>query len=251
MEYGSDNPFEALRAGTSRAPAGCLETSGFLFCFWPRSLHTFAPVNDSAENQSRDLWPLRLAEPADIPAIEKLIPLSARGLQRDCYSSQQIEAALGTVFGVDRQLISDGTYFVVEDQGSSRRREEAEGPIRPPPYVGGYGKLIGCGGWSRRQSLFGSDQGRGIEPELDPARDAARVRAFFVHPQWARQGIGRSLIIACEQAIIQARFKKVELVATLPGEPLYRALDYVDIERFEIPLAGGLMLPVVRMIKTL
>ena len=142
-----------------------------------------------------------------------------------------MDAALGSVFGVDRELIRDGTYFVVENAGA----------------------LIGCGGWSRRRSLFGGDAGRaaGESALLDPARDPARIRAFFVHPEWARRGIGRQILSACEQAIAQARFRSIELVATLAGEPLYAAFSFTAVERYDIALPDGLELPVVRMIKVL
>jgi|SRR5580658_6422702 GNAT superfamily N-acetyltransferase len=174
--------------------------------------------------------PLRLACEADVPALEALIPLSVRALQAPYYSSAQMNAALGTVFGVDRQLIRDGTYFLAERDGA----------------------IIGCGGWSRRRSLFGGDKGRQQEDDLlDPLRDAARVRAFFVHPAWARRGIGRSIMIACELAIIEAGFRRVEIVATLAGEPLYALFGYAVMERYEVAMAGGLGLPVVRMTKSL
>jgi predicted N-acetyltransferase YhbS len=166
-------------------------------------------------------WPLRLVNESDIPALEKLIPLSVRALQAHCYSTAQMDAALGPVFGVDRQLIRDGA-------------------------------IVGCGGWSRRCSLFGGDSARKQEDALlDPQRDPARVRAFFVHPDWARRGIGRSIMTACEQAIIAAGFRTVELSATLAGEPLYASFGYAVAERYEIPMAGGLSLPVVRMTKSM
>jgi N-acetylglutamate synthase-like GNAT family acetyltransferase len=175
-------------------------------------------------------WPLRLADESDVPALEALIPLSVHGLQAPYYSRAQMDAAIGTVFGIDRQLVRDGTYFVVE-------QHEA---------------IVGCGGWSRRRSLYGGDSGRAGEDELlDPRREAARVRAFFVHPAWARRGIGRSILVACEQAIEQAGFRAVDIVATLAGGPLYAALGYGVVERYEIPLAGGLSLPVVRMTKSM
>jgi GNAT superfamily N-acetyltransferase len=175
-------------------------------------------------------WPLRLACEADVPVLEALIPLSVRSLQAPYYSQAQIEAALGPVFGVDRQLIRDGTYFVAERGGA----------------------ITGCGGWSRRRSLYGGDAGRsGQDALLDAERDAARVRAFFVHPAWARRGIGRSIMAACERAIAEARFRTVDIVATLAGEPLYASFGYSVVERYEIPLAGGLSLPVVRMTKRL
>lgn len=175
-------------------------------------------------------WPLRLACEADVPALEALIPLSVRSLQAPYYSRAQMEAALGPVFGVDRQLVRDGTYFVAERDGA----------------------IVGCGGWSRRRSLYGGDGGRaGEDGPLDPQRDAARVRAFFVHPAWARRGIGRSIMTACEQAIVEAHFRTVDIVATLAGEPLYASFGYAVVERYGIPMAGGLSLPVVRMTKSM
>lgn len=176
-------------------------------------------------------WTLRLAREDDIPVLEELIPLSARSLLAPFYSPAHIEAALGPVFGVDRQLIKDGTYFVAGQQG----------------------EIIGCGGWSKRRSLFGSDKGRktGDNYQLNPERDPARVRAFFVHPSWTRQGIGREILTACETAILDAHFQTVELSATLGGEPLYAAFGYLVMERYEISLAGGLGLPVARMTKHL
>jgi GNAT superfamily N-acetyltransferase len=176
-------------------------------------------------------WQLRLARETDIPALEQLIPLSVRTLQAAYYSAAQMEAALGPVFGVDRQLIRDETYFVAEN----------------------CGQIAGCGGWSKRKSLFGSDGGRdeSQNPLLDPAGDPARIRAFFVHPDHARRGIGRAILRACETGILQAGFRRIELVATLAGEPLYARHDYRAVERFDIPLAHGLGLPVVRMSKVL
>ena len=172
----------------------------------------------------------RRAREADIPALEKLIPLSVQTLQARFYSPAQMEAALGRVFGVDRQLIRDGTYFVVERNS----------------------QIVGCGGWSKRHSLFGSDRERtGHDAELDPQRDAARVRAFFVHPAWSRQGIGRSLLNACEEAIHEAGFRTIELVATLAGELLYASASYIPELRYDIELVGGLRLPVVKMTKHL
>jgi GNAT superfamily N-acetyltransferase len=175
-------------------------------------------------------WPLRLANQADVPALEELIPLSVRVLQAGFYSPDQMAAALGPVFGVDRQLISDGTYFVAEHQG----------------------RLAGCGGWSMRRAVFGSDRARAGQDELlDPQSDPARIRAFFVHPDFARRGIGRAILEACEEAIPRAGFGRIELVATLAGEPLYAACGYRVVERYETPLANGLSLPVVRMSKHL
>lgn len=169
---------------------------------------------------------LRLATDADVPALEVLIPLSVRALQAAHYSNEQMEAALGPVFGVDRQLIRDGTYFVVEHEG----------------------EIIGCGGWSRRKSMYGGDRGRAGEDELlDPQTDPARIRAFFVHPDLARRGIGRRLLAECEAAIRAAGFTRMELVATLTGEPLYASAGYEVLERLEAPLPNGLSLPTVLM----
>jgi GNAT superfamily N-acetyltransferase len=134
---------------------------------------------------------------------------------------------LGTVFGVDSQLIADGTYFVVE-----------------------AGSIVACGGWSKRKTLFGSDRVPGREDDLlDPRLDAAKIRAFFVHPNWARRGIGTRLLEACETAATEAGFRRFELGATLTGEPLYAARGYVPQERVEVPLANGASLPIIRMSK--
>jgi GNAT superfamily N-acetyltransferase len=141
-----------------------------------------------------------------------------------------MDAALGPVFGVDRQLIRDGTYFVAERDGA----------------------IVGCGGWSRRRSLYGGDSCREREDALlDPQRDAARVRAFFVHPAWARRGIGRSIMAACERAILESGFRMVDIVATLAGEPLYASFGYTVVERYDIAMARGLSLPVVRMTRSM
>lgn len=172
-------------------------------------------------------WVPRIARTNDIPALESLIAVSVRKLQIGYYSSEQIEAALGNVFGVDRQLIEDRTYFVVDKGG-----------------------LIAAGGWSKRKSLFGSDHGRPVpDAELDPKHDAARIRAFFVHPDWARRGLGRALLETCERAIYDAGFRAIELVATLAGEPLYAKFGYAVVHRYEVPIPNELKLPVVRMAK--
>jgi N-acetylglutamate synthase-like GNAT family acetyltransferase len=174
-------------------------------------------------------WQSRLAREQDVPALAELIRISSRTLQAPYYSTAQIEAALGPIFAVDRQLIRDGTYFVIEQNGT----------------------IVGCGGWSKRKSLYGGDSGRPTEDAmLDPTRDGARIRAFFVHPSCARQGIGKSILKACEDAIVSAEFLKADLVATLAGEPLYAAYGYSVIQRYEVSMANGLSLPVVRMSKS-
>jgi GNAT superfamily N-acetyltransferase len=175
-------------------------------------------------------WSIRLAYEDDIPALERLIPLSARALLAPHYSAEQIDAALGPVFGVDRQLIRDGTYFVA-DAGR---------------------EIVACGGWGRRRSLFGGDAGRDDAADaLDPRTEPARIRAFFVHPEWNRRGLGRALLAACEEAIRSAGFRETELVATLAGEPLYAAHGHIAVERFGIVVAGVPPLPAVRMRKRL
>jgi len=176
------------------------------------------------------VWAPRTAGERDIPSIAGLIPLSVRGLQGTFYSRAQMEAALGGVFSVDRQLIRDGTYFVVEDAG----------------------RIVGCGGWSRRRSTCGGDGGRvGEDPEIDPLTEPARIRAFFVHPDWARRGIGRSLMAACEKAVVAAGFRDVTIASTLTGESLYASFGYRAVERYDADLPGGLVLPCVRMTRVL
>lgn len=175
-------------------------------------------------------WTPRLACENDIPALEELIPLSVRILQAQYYSLAQMDAAIGPVFGVDRQLIRDGTYYIVDHDS----------------------RVIGCGGWSKRKTLYGGDYRRLIEDEeLDPKREAARIRAFFIHPGWARRGIGRSILATCERAAFGAGFQRTELVATLAGEPFYASSGYLVTERYEAPMADGLSLSVVRMTKIL
>jgi GNAT superfamily N-acetyltransferase len=179
---------------------------------------------------TRVKWTPRLASEEDIPSLEELVPLSVRTLQASHYSPAQMEAALGPVFGVDRQLIRDRTYFVVENAG----------------------QIVGCGGWSKRRSLFGGDLARSRpDAELDPAREPARIRAFFVHPGWARKGIGRSILQVCEEEVRMRHFRSIDLVATLAGVPLYAAFGYAPVQRYEIDLVGNLRLPVVRMTKGL
>ena len=171
---------------------------------------------------------IRLALPSDAPQIEALIGLSVRTLQAADYAPEQIEGALGTVFGVDTQLISDQTFYV----------------------VGTGSAIVGCGGWSKRTTLFGSDHRSGREDDLlDPAHDNARIRAFFVHPDWARRGIGSMILDTCERAAMDAGFRGFELGATLTGERLYSVRGYRPVEHVEVPLANGASLPIIRMEK--
>jgi GNAT superfamily N-acetyltransferase len=181
---------------------------------------------------------IRLAEDGDVPVLRELIAASVRGLQAGDYSAAQLEAALSSVYGVDTQLISDGTYFTAEVGG-----EET-----------GSTSIVGCGGWSRRKTLYGGDgwKNRATADEdslLDPKKDAAKIRAFFVHPEWARRGIGGMILEACENAAWAAGFLRLEMGATLTGVPFYRAKGYVELEAVEVPLGAGLALPIVRMVK--
>jgi GNAT superfamily N-acetyltransferase len=172
---------------------------------------------------------LRKALLADIPTLHALIDASVRGLQANDYTPHQIEQSLRSIYGVDSQLIADGTYFVVETGAVA----------------------VGCGGWSRRKTLFGGDQFAGREDFLlDPATDAAKIRAFFVHPDWARRGIASLILDACESAAMAAGFTRFEMGATLTGVAFYRARGYVSRESLSVPLPGAEPLTVVRMQKT-
>lgn len=172
---------------------------------------------------------LRAATPADIPALEALIARSARALSRDHYETDQIEAAIAHVFGVDSELVADGSYFVAE----------------------WHGALAGCGGWSRRATLFGGDRfARRSSALLDPATDAARIRAFFVVEEQARRGVGRALLSTCEAAAAAAGFGHATLMATLPGEPFYAAHGYRATMR-QTQICGDIAVPFVAMIKSL
>ena len=199
-------------------------------------------------------WLVRLARDDDVAALGALIPLSVRELKGSHYSTEQVEAALGSVFGVDRQLIADGTYYVVEKApGDARISAEVPAAGEPSlPVAGAASHIIGCGGWSKRKTLFGSDhQTNRDDAELNPAEDSARIRAFFVHPGWARCGLGRAILDRCEKAIRVAGFKSIELAATLPGVPFYSACGYASGERRDVPLQSGLRLAIVRMTKRL
>jgi GNAT superfamily N-acetyltransferase len=173
---------------------------------------------------------IRTATRDDGPAIARLIAESARGLSRDDYTERQVKSALETgVFGVDTDLILDGTYFVVESGG----------------------RLIGCGGWSRRRTLFGGDRFAGRQAEeLDPRIEPAKIRAFFVHPEWARRGIARRILEHCESDARDHGFRSLELMATLPGLRLYEAFGYVAEERVTYEMDDGVSIELVRMGKS-
>ncbi len=173
---------------------------------------------------------LRLATRNDIPILEQLIQESVRQLSKGYYSENQIENALKHMFGIDTQLIDDGTYLVAQSSD----------------------QIIGCGGWSKRQTLYGGDQFKESEDQLlNPKTDPARIRAFFVHPLWSRRGIGSQIMKACEAAAASAGFVELELMATLPGEPFYKAFGFQAIERIDAPTSERGQLPGVRMKKRL
>lgn len=169
---------------------------------------------------------LRTATALDIPALQKLIETSARALSIGYYTDVQIEAAVAHVFGVDSQLIRDGTYYVIEESGAP----------------------IAAGGWSGRRTLYGGDQAKEQDdPPLDPATEAARIRAFFVHPKWTRRGLARRIYEACAAAAWAAGFRRFELMSTRPGEPLYTALGFIPIETVLDTLPGGVEIGFTRM----
>jgi GNAT superfamily N-acetyltransferase len=173
---------------------------------------------------------LRLATSEDVPALRDLIVASVSRLQAEDYNEAQRQAALGSVFGVDPMLIGDSTYFLVESDS----------------------QIAACGGWSRRATPFGSDSSPARDDRmLDPQRDAARVRALFVHPQFARRGLGTMILEACESAAKAAGFVRAELTATLTGVKLFGVRGYVPAGEIQIPLNNGEILPVIRMTKQL
>jgi GNAT superfamily N-acetyltransferase len=175
---------------------------------------------------------VRKATMDDIPRLRNVIEASVRGLQAQDYSAAQIDGALRSVYGVDSQLIADGTYFVAEQASEND-------PL-----------IVGCGGWSKRRTLYGGDQYAGREDSLlDPTREGAKIRAFFVHPEWARRGIGGLILQVCEDAARTAGFTRLEMGATLSGIAFYRAKGYVEVENEAVPLGNGETLPIVKMAK--
>lgn len=172
---------------------------------------------------------LRPATTADEPTLRDLIARSIRELGAGDYTPEQIEAALLGAFGVDTALIRDQTYFVIETDA---------------------GEIVGCGGWSKRKTLFGSDTRESRDDSwLDPAVDAARIRAFFIDGRHARRGLGRMLLDRCETEAARAGFTQFALMATLPGKRLYEVCGYVGNESIEHPLPGGLHITFVPMTK--
>ncbi len=170
---------------------------------------------------------LRRAQRSDVDALRALIDASVRGLSVGYYTPAEIDASLIHVFGVDTRVIDDGTYFVIERDGA----------------------IAASGGWSARRTLYGGDQMKiDDDPRLDPAIDAAKIRAFFVHPAHTRRGLARQLFDSCRDAARAAGFRKLELAATLPGVPLYTALGFTPRESIDTPMPGGLALRCIRMV---
>ena len=179
---------------------------------------------------------IRPAVSAEIPILRELIDASVRRLQSGDYSPEQIDSALRTVFGVDTQLVNDGTYLLVEAVPAGSQRK----PV-----------IVACGGWSKRKTLYGGDRWRDRQDDmLDPETDAAKIRAFFIHPDWARQGIGTLLLDACESAARAAGFTRFEMGATLTGAKLFEKRGYVAVKRLQIPLEGEITLPIIHMVKS-
>jgi GNAT superfamily N-acetyltransferase len=168
----------------------------------------------------------RLATREDVPALMPVIDAAIDELQRGFLDTDQI-ASSRAIMGIDAQLIDDNTYFIVESDG----------------------RIVGCGGWSRRATLYGGDHSAGRDAALlDPSVDFARVRAMYTHPAFARRGIGRRILALCEAAALGEGFTALELMATLSGRPLYEAAGFVAVEHLTYP-AGGVPVPLVRMRK--
>ena len=206
---------------------------------------------------------IRQAVPVDVLVLRALIDVSVRRLQAQDYTAAQIESALSTVFGVDSQLI-DGTYLLAETVPSFRLDGDEKPGVSKSTIV--KSTIVACGGWSKRKTLYGGDRWKGLQKKdlrekdlqekdrqddlLDPRTDAAKIRAFFVHPGWARRGIGTMVLDACEAAARAAGFVRFEMGATLTGAKLFQQRGYVAIERLEVPLEGSITLPVIHMTKT-
>jgi GNAT superfamily N-acetyltransferase len=175
---------------------------------------------------------IRKAKADDRLAIENLIAESVRGLSRDDYDARQIELSIKTVFGVDTELIADETYFVVEAED---------------------GTIAGCGGWSRRKTLYGASRysaSRDSEP-LNPEHDAAKIRAFFIHPDFARKGVGTLILETCEREARAQGFKSAEMMATLPGVKLYAVRGYTGNEEVKVPVGENIDIICIKMRKNL
>ncbi len=172
---------------------------------------------------------------SDAQILNELISASVRELSRADYTDAQMDGAIGSALGLDTQLIADETYFVVVC-------EDAAVP----------GGIVGCGGWSYRRTLCCGDDAPGRDASrLDAAREAAKIRAIYVHPSFARRGLGRAILHFVEAEAVRAGFHMLEMGATVTGAPLYAREGYCEIERMEVPLKNGAALPVIRMTKTI
>jgi GNAT superfamily N-acetyltransferase len=177
------------------------------------------------------MFTVRKAKLSDQTEIEMLISNSVRGLSKDDYNERQIELSIQSVFGVDTELIDDETYFVAEVNG----------------------QIIGCGGWSKRKTLYGAsryEDSRNSE-ELNPKTDSAKIRAFFIHPDFARKGIGTAILEACENAAKSYGFRSAEMMSTLPGVKLYSVCGYTGDEQVKIPVGENVDIICIKMSKNL
>ena len=175
------------------------------------------------------LFSHRLATTDDLPELRTLMNLSIRQLVRNFLDAEKVEASF-ELMGLDTSLIMDGTYFVIE-QGNT---------------------IIGCGGWSRRATLFGGDHTGGRDARLlDPTQEPARVRAMYTHPDHTRKGVGRLLLALCEEAARQEKFSALQLMSTTAGEPLYTVVGFDVVERVEVPTSAGPCIPLTRMTKSI
>lgn len=174
---------------------------------------------------------VRQAVAADLPGLTKLMEQSVRRLNGQNYSPQQVESALNHIFGIDQQLIDDGTYYVAEIEG----------------------EIAGCGGWSRNGALYGGSQVQSSKDAhtIAAGGDAAKIRAMFVHPRFARMGVGTRLMQICELAARRAGFRRLELIATLTGEPFYRKFGFVVVDTFDLVMPDGMSLQASKMAKQL
>ena len=172
---------------------------------------------------------IRPATRADVPALTALIEASVRGLGSCDYTPAQVESSLRHLFGVDTRLIDDGTYYAAVHEAG----------------------LVACGGWSRRRTPFGGDQMAEVQDAnlRTPGVDAAVIRAFFVHPDWARHGLGHQLLVHCETAARTEGYTTFELTATLTGHPFYVRYGYEDQEAVPIALPDGIIVDAIRMVK--
>jgi phosphinothricin acetyltransferase len=243
-----NDPSEGFHRALGFAPVGVFRGVGYKLARWQDVMWLERPLAPRADAAPVPTIPLELlarspllgaalaGEPGprfrqavagDIPVITTLIESSVRGLSEPLYSPQQIDSALRYLFGPDSQLIADGTYYVA-DVGT---------------------EVIAAGGWSRRQSLHGGDQAKhaGADAPLDPEREPARLRAFFVDPRWSRRGLGGLMFHICSTAARAAGFRDLELTATLPGEQLYATLGFTVVERGGVTMPDGVELPTARM----